>query len=308
MKRSLEGKAIVITGAGQGLGRSYALRAADLGACVVVNDLDKANAESVAQAIDSSGGRAIPVVGSVADWDVAEALIQQCVRSFGAIDGLVNNAALHHLELPWDETESQIRSLIEVNVMGTIYCGVHALRAMIGQRRGSIVNVSSSAQFGMELRATYGASKGAAASLTYGWAGEAMPYNVRVNALSPGANTPMMDASKKDELRFSRVENQVLTIPGPDTVAPIVGYLLSDLAQGITGQHFRMAWNEISVVTHPADSPPHEQRESWTEQEIAKAFDETLRAHLKPFAYGRDAYVWNPDAALAVKRTSAYSS
>jgi hypothetical protein len=117
----------------------------------------------------------------------------------------------------------------------------------------------------------------------------------------------MMDASQKDELRFSRVENQVLTIPGPESVAPIVGYLLSDLAQGITGQHFRMAWNEISIVAHPVDSPPHEQRESWTEQEIAKAFDETLRAHLKPFAYGREDYIWNPDHAQAVKQTSAHS-
>jgi NAD(P)-dependent dehydrogenase (short-subunit alcohol dehydrogenase family) len=303
VKRNLEGKAIVVTGAGQGLGRSYALRAAELGACVVVNDLDRGNAENVASAIESSGGKSIPVVGSVADWDFAEDLVQRCIGSFGSIDGLVNNAALHYLELPWDETERQIRSLIEVNVLGTIYCGVHALRAMIRQRRGSIVNVSSSAQFGMELRSTYGASKGAAASLTYGWAGEAMPYNVRVNALSPGANTPMMEASKKDELRFSRVETPLLSIPGPDTVAPIVGYLLSDLAQGITGQHFRMAWNEISIVAHPADLPPYEQRESWTEQEIATAFDGTLRAHLKPFAYGKENYIWNPDPAHAVQRT-----
>src|SRR5882762_10098309 len=230
----LKGKSVVITGAGQGLGRAYAVRAAEQGAGIIVNDIDEKLAGDVVQVIKGKGGRAVSVVGSVADWAVAERLTRTCISEFGAIDGLINNAAMHYIELPWDENAAQIRQLIEVNVLGTIYCGVHALKAMISQRRGSIVNVSSSAQFGMELRATYGASKGAAASLTYGWAGEAMPYNVRVNALSPGANTPMMDASKKDELRFSRVENQVLTIPGPDTVAPIVGYLLSDLAQGIT--------------------------------------------------------------------------
>lgn len=303
--RRLEGKAVVVTGAGQGLGRAYALRAAEQGASVVINDINMGNADDVTQTIISAGGKAIAHVGSVADWHIAENLIETCVGSFGAIDGLVNNAALHYLELPWDETEAQVRSLIEVNVLGTIYCGVHALRAMIGRRQGSIVNVSSSAQFGMGLRATYGASKGAAASLTYGWAAEAMPFNVRVNALSPGARTPMAEAAKQDEVRFSRISSPVVKIPGPDTVAPIVTYLLSDSSQGITGQHFRMAWNEISVVSHPSDVPPHAKRESWTEQEIATVFDTTLRGHLKPVGDCMDTYVWNPDLRHAVKRTSA---
>jgi NAD(P)-dependent dehydrogenase (short-subunit alcohol dehydrogenase family) len=234
------------------------------------------------------------VVGSVSDWAVAERLTRTCISEFGAIDGLINNAALHYIELPWSEDATQIRRLIEVNVLGTIYCGVHALKAMISQRRGSIVNVTSGAHLGMELRSTYGASKGAIASLTYGWAGEAMPYNVRVNALSPVASTPMTVASIEDQKRFGHLKRPVGDTLSPDSIAPLANYLVSDLSQGITGQIVRMAWNQISVLAHPMDVPPSESRERWSENEIAAAFDQNFRKHLKPFGVGIKAYAWDP--------------
>lgn len=298
----LEGKSVVITGAGQGLGRAYAVRAAEQGASIVVNDIDEKLAGDVVQIIKGKGGKAVSVVGSIADWAVAERLTGTCISEFGAIDGLINNAAMHYIELPWDENAAQIRQLIEVNVLGTIYCGVHALKAMIAQRRGSIVNVTSGAHLGMELRSTYGASKGAVASLTYAWAGEAMPYNVRVNALSPVALTPMTEASIEDQKRFGHLKRPVGDTPSPESIAPLANYLVSDLSQGITGQIVRMAWNQISVLAHPMDVPPSESRAGWTENEIAAAFDQTFRKHLKPFGVGVKTYAWDSSKVENVAR------
>src|SRR5258707_3219824 len=104
--RELEGKAVVVTGAGRGLGRAYAGAIANAGARVVGNDIDRASAESVCGEILHDGGVAKPHVGSAADWETANELIDACSDWFGAADGLVNNAAVFSAARPWDETEA----------------------------------------------------------------------------------------------------------------------------------------------------------------------------------------------------------
>src|SRR5919199_4028338 len=110
----LDGKAVVITGAGRGLGAAYAAHAASAGASVVVNDIDGEQAEAVAARIVEQGGRAVVSVASVADPRQASGIVQRCVREFGKIDGLVNNAALQYLSVPWKEDVEVARALIEV--------------------------------------------------------------------------------------------------------------------------------------------------------------------------------------------------
>lgn len=296
----LSGKAVIITGAGRGLGRAFALRAGLQGAAVIVNDIDAANAAVVADEIVAAGGRARPMAGSIADWAFAESLTSSCLETFGSVDGLVNNAALHYLELPWDEQEQRVRSLIEVNVLGTLFCGIHALKIMKAQRSGSIVNVTSGAHIGMGLRSTYGASKGAVASVTYGWALEAMPYNIRVNALSPIANTPMTDESFAEEARMFPDRPlpgpSTLSAP-PETIAPLVMYLLSDRSDGITGQIVRMAGNSINLVAHPSSAPPVEASDEWNEDVVEAVFDRSLRGALKPVGVTAQSYNWKPQKA-----------
>src|SRR5690606_16999639 len=114
------GKAIVVTGAGRGLGRSYSEYAARCGAAVVVNDIDSDAAAAVEHHIVASGGRAIAASGSVAEWGQSEALIDLCVSAFGTIDGLVTNAGiLQYNETPWMHTEEDVRAIVGVNVVGT---------------------------------------------------------------------------------------------------------------------------------------------------------------------------------------------
>src|SRR5438094_616783 len=124
----LDGKAVVITGAGRGLGRAYALHAARSGAAVVVNDIDSEPAEEVAAAIVGEGGRAVPSVGSVADPGQAAAAVEACVAGFGKIDGLVNNAAIGHHTPPWEDDPVHIRAVLETNALGPMYCGTAAIK------------------------------------------------------------------------------------------------------------------------------------------------------------------------------------
>src|SRR5262249_38735658 len=139
----LRDKAVVVTGAGRGIGRAIALHAATEGASVVVNDIDAYVVSEVVSDIEVAGGSAVGCGSSVSMWDGAAEIIDCCVRTFGSIDGLVNNAAVLDAVLPWETDERQIRRTIEINLLGTLFCGTHAMSAMKAQGHGAIVNLSS---------------------------------------------------------------------------------------------------------------------------------------------------------------------
>lgn len=290
MSGLLEGRGVVITGAGRGLGRSFAIAAAREGAGVVVNDIDLETAESVVGEIAAEGGRAVSSGGSVADWEQAGELIDSCVRAFGAIDGLVNNAvAYSYYGPPWDENGDQIRKEVEVAVLGTLYCGVHAMRRMRDRRTGSIVNVTSRSALGVTGHSTYVTVKGAIASATYAWALELMDQGVRVNALSPAAHTRAHDfAAAAGTYRPSQKVNAV----SPDVVAPAVVYLLSDLSQRITGQVLAMLGPRLGLQRHPRMVDHFEVRESWTPEEIAAVVENVFADDLQPVGHEADEYQW----------------
>jgi NAD(P)-dependent dehydrogenase (short-subunit alcohol dehydrogenase family) len=236
---SLAGKSVVVTGAGGGLGRAYALLAAHEGAAVVVNDVDGAAAEATVSAIEAAGGTAVVSVGSVAEPGTAGGIIATCTREFGRIDGLVNNAGVFFDALPWDETIDDVRQMVEVNLLGTIFCGRAALEQMRRQKSGVVVNITSGAAHGMRGMATYGATKGAVASLALSWALDAAGDNVRVFCVSPTARTGMRSRLHQSSAFEGR---------DPATVAPIVCYLLSDHTRGITGQIVRVAGTVVTLV------------------------------------------------------------
>jgi NAD(P)-dependent dehydrogenase (short-subunit alcohol dehydrogenase family) len=272
----LEGKAIVVTGAGRGLGEAYALHAARSGACVVVNDIDGELAEAVADRIGRCGGRAVASAQSVRDPDQASGVVERCLAEFGKVDGLVNNAALNYGALPWDENVDVAREVIEVNVLGVLYCGIAAARVMRTQRAGSIVNISSGSSFGQRAAGTYAASKGAVASLTYSWALDMAELGIRVNGVCPVAWTRMVERSPAAQLRVTPRRT-------PDRIAPLVTYLLSDLAEGITGQLIRFTGDQLHIVRQPGIKEPVLHRERWATEDIAAVFDGVLDHNLEPF-------------------------
>lgn len=285
----LNGKSVVVTGAGRGLGRAFAIAAAAAGAQVVVNDIDLAEAEAVADQIRRYGGRALASGHSVADWAAAETLIAMCLNEFGAIDGLVNNAVSYaHFGAAWDEEGDRIRAQVEVNLMGALYCGTHAMRSMRERRSGSIVNVTSRTLMGVEGMSTYTATKGALASVTFSWALELMHHNVRVNAFAPAAST------RGHQMAGHLGAFAAATTP-PDLCAPGVVYLLSDLSDGVTGQILMLLGNKLGLVRHPRSHPHIEERDGWSAREIAKAIEAIYRPDLEPVGVNSGSeYEWEP--------------
>jgi NAD(P)-dependent dehydrogenase (short-subunit alcohol dehydrogenase family) len=290
MSGLLNGRGVVVTGSGRGLGRAFALAAARAGAGVVVNDIDRSEADSVVAEIEAAGGSAVASGASVADWEQSGELIETCVREYGSIDGLVNNAiAYSYLGPPWDETGEQIRKEVDVAVLGTLFCGVHAMRRMRERRAGSIVNVTSRAMTGVQGMSTYAAVKGAVASTTFAWALELMPHGVRVNGLAPAAHTRAHDMAAR--VGTYRPSQSVNAVP-PDVVAPVVVYLLSDLSAALTGQILAMLGGRLGLLRHPRMLDRVEQREAWTAEAIATAIDEVFGADLQPIGFEAEAYQW----------------
>jgi NAD(P)-dependent dehydrogenase (short-subunit alcohol dehydrogenase family) len=268
----LNGKAIVITGSGQGIGGACAKGAARQGAAVVVNDIVAREAEETAEAIRAAGGRAIACVADVTNWDEAERLIRTCTESFGKIDGLVNNAALLHvcrIDKFDQEAARTARPVIEVNVLGPLYCAAHAVKRMVAQGSGSIVNVISGAHMGMQGLGVYGATKGAAASMVYTWALELAGTGVRVNGLSPfGTGTKMQPP---DPLSQPAEAN-----------SPVIEFLLSDLSRDVNGQLVRIDREEVHLYSHPALLVPPAVRQKWTAETLADAFATEFKDRLIP--------------------------
>ena len=241
MSGVLRDRAVVVTGAGGGLGAAYAKAVADEGAAVVVNDIDPALAESVARSLP----RAVADISDISQWDGAANLIDRCIEEYGRIDGLVNNAGIVRVSPPQDATGSGLRRVIEVNLLGTAFCGVLAMRAMANGRGGSIVNVTSGAALGLATTAGYSASKGGITSLTYSWAAATTTTKVRVNAVSPDADTPLARALAE------HFPDLPVGVHSPESNAPVVVYLLSDMSNDVNGQVIMTGGDEISSLQRP---------------------------------------------------------
>lgn len=234
VEAGLVDKVVIVTGAGRGIGQATALALGRAGARLIVNGIDAGALDDTVAALTAMGAPHVRIAGSVADWAVAEALTVRAVEQFGRLDGLVNNAGLHYQAMPWEEEEAQVRSTVEANVLGPMFCGIHAIRVMREQGSGSIVNISSGAMLGSDARGIYSATKAAVATLSLNWARDLAGTGIRVNALAPHAATRMTEGEP---------------IPGPEKIAPVIGHLLSDRSDEVSGRFFRYNGHELSEIT-----------------------------------------------------------
>ncbi len=241
-------KVAIVTGAGRGIGRAYAQAVADAGAAVVVADLDEAGAKTTADAICSSGGRAIATRVDVADPESALAMAAAASEAFGGIDFLVNNAAIFggmKLDLLLTVDWEYLEGFLGVNQLGALACTRACYQSMASRGGGAIVNQSSTAAW--LYAGYYGWAKGAVNSLTQQLAHELGGMNIRVNAIAPGpidteAARSVVPESYLKELIGSLALKRQGT---PDDLTGLCLFLLSDQASWITGQIFNADGGQI---------------------------------------------------------------
>lgn len=214
-----------------------------------------------------------------------------CVSAHGRLDGLVNNAGLYHEAVPWAEEPEAIRRAVAVNVVGSLLCQSAASKIMRDQGGGAIVNASSGGMFGFPAVSTYAATKGALAALTYSSALDLESAGMRVNAISPMALTRMthnalgrgLTPSTSDKAPLAGIEDKP-----PERIAPLVTFLLSELAEGITGQFFRFDGTRLSIVTTNAFADhPNVAAERWDLAAFGDALTGPLAGHRQLYGVER---------------------
>ena len=260
MNRLCEGRVAIVTGAGRGIGREYALMLARHGARVVVNDLggardgsgsDQSPAEQVVADIVADGGEAIANGENVADFEGARRMTKAAIAAFGSLDILVNNAGILRDRMLVNMTEQEWDAVINVHLKGHFAPTRHAAahwreRSKSGETvRGRVINTSSpSGVFGNVGQANYGAAKGAIAAFTLIAAQELARYGVTVNCLAPNARTRMTEQTF-GELPPPAEGSDPLD---PGNIPPIAVALCSDDAQAITGQCFFVYGGAVNVL------------------------------------------------------------
>lgn len=234
---SLQGKVAVVTGAARGIGKATSLRLAEEGAAVAVWDLDGPGAESVAEMIEASGGRAIAIGANAADASTIASATARIRAELGPITVLVNNAGISAFDSFLDISEELWERVQSINLKGPFLCSQAIVPDMLEAGWGRIVNISSSsAQTGAPWMAHYAVSKGGVIGLTKALAMELAAQGVTVNHVPPGfVDTPMLRDSPVD------VDEHALTTPmkragRPEDIAAAVAYLVSDGAGYVTGQ------------------------------------------------------------------------
>lgn len=268
MSRLCEGRVAIVTGAGRGIGREHALSLAAHGAKVVVNDLggnidgsggDLSPAEQVVQEIKGMGGEAVANGDSVSSWEGSQRLINTAVETFGDLHVLVNNAGILRDRVLVNMTEEEWDAVINVHLKGTFAPSHWAAAYWREQSKagkpvsGRIINTTSvSGIYGNPGQTNYGAAKAGIASFSIIAALELARYGVTVNAVGPVALTRMTEglgpAPETDEEREAR---------SPRWIAPIVTWLASDEAAGVTGRVFEASGQLLAVAEGWVRGPRH---------------------------------------------------
>ncbi len=235
---TLKDRVAIVTGGGQGIGRAIALEFARRGASVLVNDLNEATARETAAQIEALGARAAVCVANVAVAESAEAIIQAALDAFGRVDILINNAGVTRDNLLMRMKEEDWDLVLNVNLKSAFLLSKAAIRPMMKQRWGRIINISSIVGvIGNAGQVNYSASKAGLIGLTKTLAKELASRNILVNAVAPGfIRTAMTDALSDEQKKALSAQIPLSRLGEPEDIARVCAFLASDDASYVTGQ------------------------------------------------------------------------
>lgn len=299
----LDGKVVVVTGAGGGIGRDIALMAGANGARVVVNDIgagldghgqDDGPAARVVAEIKAAGGEAVASLDSVADAEGAERIVQAALDAFGRLDGIVNNAGILRDTFFHKMTEEEWDRVVKVHLYGSFHVSRAAAPIFKQQQSGSLVHMTStSGLIGNLAQANYSAAKLGIVGLSKSIALDMQRFGVRSNCIAPFAWSRMISSIKVDspeqEARVARLQQMT-----PAKIAPLAVYLLSERAASVNGQIFCVRNNEIFLFSQPRPVRSVQREGGWTPEQIAEHAMPALSASFHGLDVSSDVFTWDP--------------
>lgn len=237
----LKDKVAIVTGSGRGIGEGIALRFAEEGAKIVVNDINEADALRTVEKIKELGRQAVAVIGSVASREIAQKMVDTAVKEFGTVDILVNNAGIIRDAMLHKMTDEQWDQVIEVNLKGVFLCTQCAARVMREKGYGKIINISSTSWRGNPGQLNYSATKAGVIGMTKTAAKELAPKGINVNVIAPGMIWTDMIKSMPPAIIEKMEKGLPFIVPlnrkgTPQDVANLALFLASDESSFITGQ------------------------------------------------------------------------
>ena len=303
MSKILDGKVMLVTGAGGGIGRDIALAAAAHGASVVVNDIgaslkgtgaDASPAQLVVDEITAAGGAAIANADSVTEPEAARAMVEAAVSEFGRIDAVVNNAGILRDGFFHKMTYEDFDAVVKVHLYGAFNTSRAAADHFKEQGSGALVHMTStSGLIGNLAQANYSAAKLGIAALSKSIALDMQRWNVRSNCIAPFAWSRMISSIKVDsDEQRARVEK--IKQMTPAKIAAVAVFLASDRASDVNGQILAVRKNEIFVMSHPRPVRSVHQSEGWTPEEIADHAIPALKSNFAPLEVSADVFSWDP--------------
>src|SRR3954470_19853828 len=297
-------KVIVVTGAGRGIGREIALLCAREGARVVVNDLGggaegegggaEGPAQEVVEAIRAAGGEAVPNFDSVAEPAPAANIVKTAIDAFGRIDCVVNNAGILRDRIFHRMSVFDFELVIKVHLLGSFYVSRAAATHFREQESGSFVHfTSTSGLIGNFGQANYAAAKMGIVGLSRSIALDMARFNVRSNCVSPFAWSRLIGTiPTRTEAEAARVAK--IQAMGPERIAPVACYLLSDAAKDVSSQIFAVRMNEVFLMSQSRPVRSIHRSEGWSCESLAEHGMPALKKSFTPLDRSGDVFSWDP--------------
>ena len=276
-----ENRVVIVTGAGRGLGRAYALGLAKEGAKVVVNDLGvgthgdatgETPAELVVEEIRAMGGQAVANYDDVSDYEAGRRIVAAAINSFGDLHAVVNNAGFVRDRMFVSCTPDEWDAVLRVHLRGHFCTSRHAVDYWRAQQKAGktvdarIINTSSGAGLqGSVGQSAYAAAKAGIATLTLVQAAELRRYGITANGLAPNASTRMTETAFAEAMKAKADEFDIFA---PENTAPLVAWLCSERSSDVTGQIFELIGGKIRVALGWTDGPEFDKGERWEAAEL----------------------------------------